>query len=57
MTFSQEREREEDAVIHLLFDYAIQTLLKLNTTYDDDVFELESESEKVNTSQSTSGLL
>jgi hypothetical protein len=30
MTFSQEREREEDAVIHLLFDYAIQTLLKLN---------------------------
>lgn len=40
-----------------MFDYAIQTLLKLNTTYDDDVFELESESEKVNTSQSTSGLL
>lgn len=56
MTFSQEREREEDAVINLLFDYAIQTLLKLNTTYDDDVFELESESEKVDHSHSTSGL-
>ena len=50
MTFSQEREREEDAVITLLFDYAVQTLLKLNTTYGDDSLELESESERVNNS-------
>jgi hypothetical protein len=50
MTFSQEREREEDAVINLLFDYAVQTLLKLNTTYGDDSLELESESERVNNS-------
>ena len=49
MTFSQEREKDEDAVINLLFDYAIQTMLKLNTTYD-DLFELQSEDEKVNDS-------
>ena len=40
-----------------MFDYSVQTLLKLNTTYDDDLFELESESEKVHNSQSTSALL
>ena len=31
-------------------------MLKLNTTYDDDLFELQSEDEKVYNSQSAAGL-